>query len=631
MNIFNTLRGRLITVAISGIIIAVAVVFWQMDYLHKQEAAISTENQILRDSDLLKLSMDSTFINLYNQQFAFTRDPALKAVLRTHDGGKAAKVVAHSYKRLKADRTIAALGVYDARGGLLTFLPKSGAFDGRQLAARVLREQKIIEGLVRGNDGMPYATLAFPIYDRSQPGRPVGVVALGQSAAFMLNKLRTTPVSAFGLRDDHGRLIFSTMSALKPGDAAVAATPLPKRTPRADRIRVADRTLEIVQVPLHDQAGRVIGAFLAIDDVTKLAHKVNVLWWMTFGESIVLILVVALLILWMVNRTVRPIHEAENALRKIADGDLSQPFRQRDVVQEVAVLLELIEQLRQKVHESIARVVDASGTINEAARETEQAAVQIFDDLQQEHRSIETVDTAVQRMVNFSKQVADQVRAAADAAKRADAEAHEGSRVLDTAIRSIDSLADDVLRAAQVIDRLREESETINNILSVIQEIAEQTNLLALNAAIEAARAGEHGRGFAVVADEVRSLASRTQNSVQEIEQIIQRLQAGTAEAVKVMTEAQQQAQTSVDNSAQVNEKLQQIVSVVAEIAEENANIAHSSEQQADEVSNVQAEIKAIYEKADAICNLADNSQEKARAMAELAEQLRQLVRHFKV
>jgi len=631
MGIFNTLRGRIISVAVLAVIVAVGIVFWQMDYLRAETEEVGNEKVVLKDQDILKLSMDSTLINLYNQQFAFTRDDVLKKALLSRDPKKAGKAVAHSFKRLKAEQTIAALGVYDADGRQLALLPKGSALSVEKLVRKSLAEQLIVHGIVEDGQGMPYLTLVFPLYDRSQPGQPVGAIALGQSLAFMINKLNSTAVSGYVLRNRHGKVVFSSMKEIELGNDALERMPMPAKAPIVRKVVLGDRHLDVEQIPIRAIDGEVIGAFVAISDVTALANKIDRLWWTTFAESLLLILLVGLALWWLISHTVKPIHEAEQALRKIADGDLSQPFRHQNVVKEVAALLELIEQLRHKVHESIAQVITASDSIHAAAEVTEEASTTIFKALQDEHRSLEKVDQAIQRMVNFSRQVAEQVRTAAEAARRADSEAHQGSKVLDTAVRSINQLADDISRAADVIERLRAESETINNILSVIQEIAEQTNLLALNAAIEAARAGEHGRGFAVVADEVRSLASRTQNSVQEIEQIIQRLQAGTAEAVKVMGEARKQATTSVENSNEVNEKLQHIVAVVAEIAEENAHIAHSSEQQAKEITSVQAEIKAIYEKADTICKLADNSQEKARAMAELAERLRRLVHHFKV
>jgi methyl-accepting chemotaxis protein len=178
------------------------------------------------------------------------------------------------------------------------------------------------------------------------------------------------------------------------------------------------------------------------------------------------------------------------------------------------------------------------------------------------------------------QEVARNATEAAKAASHSDEEAQNGQAVVDRTINAIDALASEVDRAANVIHRLEQDSDKIGTVLDVIKGIAEQTNLLALNAAIEAARAGEQGRGFAVVADEVRTLASRTQQSTAEIQQMIERLQAGAQEAVSVMEDSRSRASDSVSSAQSAGQSLESITRSVASITDMNTQIASAADEQ---------------------------------------------------
>jgi uncharacterized phage infection (PIP) family protein YhgE len=207
-------------------------------------------------------------------------------------------------------------------------------------------------------------------------------------------------------------------------------------------------------------------------------------------------------------------------------------------------------------------------------------SLQTRNSMEAQRSETEMVAASMNEMSATVKTVADNAESAASAATEAQTEASEGKSVVDKSIGSINKLADEVQRAADVIHRLESDSESIGVVVDVIRDIAEQTNLLALNAAIEAARAGEQGRGFAVVADEVRTLASRTQESTQEIQQMIERLQAAAVEAVGVMGDGKREAESSVEQAARAGESLQSIIASVSTIADMNTQIASAAGQQ---------------------------------------------------
>ncbi|WP_294948116.1 methyl-accepting chemotaxis protein [Sulfurivirga sp.] len=623
----NSLKARILLLAIVPVIIVAVLSVWHSESLRQTLAAQNQAGLDIKVENLFKLSEQATLSSLYNQQFAFTRDErGLKPALISGDAKKVSKAVGHTFKRLKASELVADLQVFDRAGQPLVEKGPEGAHVSVSAVARkVLTEQKIVTDLTRDDRGMVYYALAFPVYVRQMPGKPAGVIVLSQSLAYMINKLAHSERNGYLLRDATGRIVFATGKDFDP--QALAGIDLKQ----PQQVSLNGRTFQLTPVLLRNSAGKVLGSFVAVDDVSDNVRAIQQSWLWSVIELLVLIGLIVLVTVVSVNVIVRPIHAAEGALRRIAEGDLSQPFRVGRTVSEVAVLMELIEQLRRKVHDSMVAVIETSDRVSEASRTSLEASHRINEELSQENELVAQLDEMAKNMAQFADNVARQVQDAVEAANNANAKGLEGAEVLKGAVRSIDALAEEVGHAAEVISKLQEESEAITNILSVIQDIAEQTNLLALNAAIEAARAGEYGRGFAVVADEVRSLASRTQNSVQDIETIIQRLQAGTDRAVEVMERARERAAEGVQRSDEVNRRLGEIVELISVIVKENDEVARSAGQQTEEVKRVKAQAQKLYDIAQQAMKLSDSSAEKAALVEQLADEMRKLVHQFKI
>ena len=217
------------------------------------------------------------------------------------------------------------------------------------------------------------------------------------------------------------------------------------------------------------------------------------------------------------------------------------------------------------------------------------------------------------------------------AAGDAEREALNGREVVGQTVNSISNLAKEVELASSVMHNLKGESENIGTVLDVIKGIAEQTNLLALNAAIEAARAGEQGRGFAVVADEVRTLAGRTQQSTQEIQVMIESLQSGAHEAVSVMENSRGMAQESVEFVSEAGTYLDTITKSVGDISNMTTQIATASQQQSAVVEAVNQSVVAITDLANKTNDDAQHVSNNSKQLADMANNLKQLVKHFKV
>lgn len=623
----NSLKARILLLAVVPVIIVAALSIWNSERLRQTLAAQNQDGLDIKVTNLFKLSEQATLNSLYSQQFSFTRDEkSLKPALLSHDARKVSKAVSHTFKRLKASEIIADLQVFDGSGRQMVEKSAEGVrVSAGSVAQKALHEQKIITDLTQDNQGMPYYSLAFPVYARQMPGKPVGIVVLSQSMAYMVNKLSHSDENGFLIRSADGRVVFSTFKEVSHD--ALKNVPLDQPI----RIELNDHYFELTPVVLKNSTGQIVGSFVAIDNVSDNVNAIQQSWMWSIAELLILIIVIVVITILSVNAIVRPIKAAENALRQIAEGDLSQPFKVEGTVAEVAVLMNLIEQLRHKVHDSMVAVIRTSDQVSDASQTSLKASHKINEELAQENQLVVQLEEMANNMAQFADNVAHQVERAVEAANTANTKGQEGAEVLKGAVKAIDALAQEVGHAAKVIGKLEEESSAITNILSVIQEIAEQTNLLALNAAIEAARAGEYGRGFAVVADEVRSLASRTQNSVQDIETIIQRLQEGTQRAVEVMERARARAEEGVQRSDEVNQRLSEIVKLISAIVEENDAVARSAGQQTDEVIRVKEQTKKLSEIAEEARQLADNSAEKAALVQQLADELRKLVHQFKI
>jgi methyl-accepting chemotaxis protein len=315
---------------------------------------------------------------------------------------------------------------------------------------------------------------------------------------------------------------------------------------------------------------------------------------------------------------------------KVAAGDMTVNFKasSRD---ELGELGEVFNGTVKKIHDLIERVGHTVGEVERQAGQVESVSAQSNQAVAGQRSQIEQVATAMNQMSATSMEVARSAAAAVSSAHSVNDETLSGRGLVESQQGSIAALASEIDQSVLVINQLASDSQSISRVLEVIKSIAEQTNLLALNAAIEAARAGEQGRGFAVVADEVRTLAKRTQQSTEEIEQMIAKLHGGVGAAVKAMGVSHQMANGTVGQSEKVQQALENILGAVGMIVDQNQQIAAAVEQQTAVAHDIDQNIVEINRAGERTAQGAHQTEDASRALSAQVVELKQLISAFRV
>jgi len=404
------------------------------------------------------------------------------------------------------------------------------------------------------------------------------------------------------------------------------------RNPLAVKRTYNDQPLAVYAYKIDDFNGNAVGVLEIGMDRSHYVSAING----ARNTAIVIgigALIVGLMIAGFIARLIGgPLCQAVEAMNEIAQGGGDLTRRLDDEGDnEISRLSSAFNSFAEKVRAMVSQVYGSTTQLASAAEEMSVIMVETHRDTQQQQSETSQVVTAMNEMTATVQEVARNATEAASAASSADIASAEGKQVVISTMSAIESLSSEINEAANVISQLEKDSENIGTVLDVIKGIAEQTNLLALNAAIEAARAGEQGRGFAVVADEVRTLASRTQQSTQEIQEMIEKLQVGAQSAVKVMDESRTKAEDSVTQAAKAASSLETITNSVSLIKDMNTQIATAAEQQSAVAEEINRNILNISEIVDRTADGASQTSTASHELADLAIQLQQLVNQFKV
>ncbi|RII74686.1 methyl-accepting chemotaxis protein [Pseudomonas monteilii] len=345
----------------------------------------------------------------------------------------------------------------------------------------------------------------------------------------------------------------------------------------------------------------------------------------------VLALAFGLVAAWAITRQIIiPLRQTLRAAERVANGDLTQslPVQRRD---ELGQLQASMQRMTQGLRELIGGIGDGVTQIASAAEQLSAVTEQTSAGVNNQKVETDQVATAMNQMTATVHEVARNAEQASEAALMADQQAREGDRVVGEAVAQIERLAGEVVNSSEAMNQLKAESDKIGSVLDVIKSVAQQTNLLALNAAIEAARAGEAGRGFAVVADEVRSLAQRTQQSTEEIEELIAGLQSGTQRVATVMDNSRQLTDSSVELTRRAGSSLETITRTVSSIQAMNQQIATAAEEQTAVAEEINRSVMNVRDISDQTSAASEETASSSVELARLGTHLQGLVGRFRL
>ncbi len=482
-----------------------------------------------------------------------------------------------------------------------------------------------------------------------------GIVGVDLSLDFIQQTLQQGNADLFDGRGEqalissNGRLVAYTGEGARPGDPAsqiLDANDIANLKSLGDEliydIDQAGGHIELVMpVPIGETGTSwTLMITLPLDAVMQDVNLLNeelesrqasdMLTLIAIGVVIALAGLVVMILLGL--SLARPARRLVAMLDDIAqgEGDLTKRLTV-DRNDELGAIAKGFNSFLDKLQAMIREVVGSVAQVTDASENTADIAMRTNDGIQRQLSEIDQVATAVTEMTATAQDVARNASQAAEAARNADGSASHGRDVVKASAAATLSLAEDINKAVASVQSLARDSENITGILATIRGIAEQTNLLALNAAIEAARAGEQGRGFAVVADEVRNLAQKTQSSTEEIQTMIEQLQKGTRDTVKVMEQSRSRTEESVLQSEEADAALTSITQAVSIITEMNTQIASAAEEQSAVAEDVNRNVATIDQVAKSVAGGAQEASEASAGLTRLAEQQRRLINQFKV
>ncbi len=620
-----SLKNRLVLMSVTGLLVVslsflIGQQFSQRSSDHQLEQASVGYSQVL-----WSVASDSARAQMAAETKALTRSRDIIKAVKAGDVAALSEHIVPTFNRLKANGHIDGLVVSDMNGRVLAKTTDQALPDATiEFIKQVASEQKVLHDLIQVGPQGAELGVGFPLYSR---GKPKGVAVYHLGLDKIAGRLAESGGLIASLAKPQGERFYTSVSAEA---VTFDSMGVDLATPANLMMPGGDKTYATTVLPLKSSQAAHLATLVLQSDASEPALVRKQVFIAEMIAGVLIFAVVAIAIFWQMNTAFRPLTKAGEAIKAIADGDLSHEVS-CESKNEISEMLQGIEEMRQRLRTIVEALLSNTEALQSVAKQASDTAENASSGASRQQMETQSVATAMTQMSSTVQEVSNNASQAANAANDANSKTQQGQSTVGEVKASIETLASNVLAGAEAIQQVQQESDAIGQILEVIRGIAEQTNLLALNAAIEAARAGEQGRGFAVVADEVRTLASRTQDSTSEIQAMIERLQSGTEKAVSVMDVSRAHADSSVQQALEANSVLEEINGAVEQISQMNLHIATAAEQQSAVAEDINRSVISISAIAEETATGAVSSNESSSQVNHYANELQALTSQFKL
>lgn len=617
------LRIRITVSVFTGIFCIVSVFIVYNGYSARQLNARASMQAIHSDIHIWELIVKNQLEKMEGQVQLFSRDRALKTALEQSDRMKVKENVKGSYNLLSAENIISNLIITSAEGDVITAYPaQNGYHSAKALVAESVTSGKIFSGLKHWR-GETVMAVVLPIAKR---GAIIGFVALIDTLEKPLFQLSQS-ISA------DTSISYDDRVSMLNGDALLAADermePL-SQTRGIQSMEERDGRYFSVNMMAIAANGSGLGMLVTKKDITEDVRQSHQRLYFSIGLCLVLCFIILLAVFYQIKKALCPLDKIIGVVSNISEGDFTVSFDQR-FDGDMGVLQSAIEKMQQDLKFLLQHIAQSVDELIVTAKISEVLETSLSGSRAQQVKVAELIHS-IKRISSSVESVSSVASGAAEEAQRGYIEAKRGNDIVAQTVASIEALSTDVGNSSAAIRQIETDSTKIGDVIQLIKNISEQTNLLALNAAIEAARAGEQGRGFAVVADEVRTLAERTQSSAQEIQDMVESLQKNTNSAVKVMERCIEQAKISVKEAEQTGFVIQSIADSVASITLLNEQIVGETLAQVKintEINDHTKDIGAVAE--EMMSSQTTDPSLSSEKLVLITGDLKQLMRKFKL